>query len=579
MGAAYFEDLRHDVRYTRRMLASNPGFAGIAVLILAVGIGATTAIFSVVNATLLRPLPFREPDRLMSVFLRMPVQYGAGEIDMVWSYPKYQAFLTSQRTFSEVAIHVANAFTVGTDDGAERVLGESVSARYFSILGVQPHRGRFFLDAEDRPTGGDRSIVISDAYWRERFGAQESVLGATLELNGQRYSIIGVAPPGFTGMSGAARVWPLYTAVRGLSTLQGATTHQFEAVARLTPAATVAAAKTDMVNVGRVVNAAYPDTDAPAPWRAVGYTLQELRVDPMVGRSVVVLAIAVSLLLLIACVNVANLLLARAAARRRELAVRLAIGAGQGRLVRQLLTESAVLSMAGVVVGIAFAAVAVRALSAMAPLAAANLSTVRGTLTAISLGGIALDGRALFAAVVVAVFTGIVAGLIPALAASRLPVAEAMRHGAVATPTFSGLRRLTSRGVLVMAEIALAVVLLVTSGLMVRSLSQLFNAQVGYRPDGVLTARIALASGRVANQPLGQLWNDVMQRVAAIPGVTSVAVGSCAPVGDHCEGTDVRPAGHSQQSHVSFHVISPGYFATLGIPIVRGRELAWADQP
>ena len=184
MRSAFLEDLRHDIRYTRRMLGSNPGFAAIAILILAVGIGATTAIFSVVNATLLRPLPFRDPERLMSVFLRMPVQYGSGEIDMVWSYPKYQGFLTSNRTFGDAAIHVADAFTVGTDDGAERVLGESVSARYFSILGLRPQRGRFFLDSEDRPTGGDRSIVISDAYWRERFGATESALGSTVEVNG-----------------------------------------------------------------------------------------------------------------------------------------------------------------------------------------------------------------------------------------------------------------------------------------------------------------------------------------------------------------------------------------------------------
>jgi putative ABC transport system permease protein len=579
MRSAFFEDFRHDIRYTRRMLRSNPGFAAIAILILAVGIGATTAIFSVVNATLLRPLPFREPERLMSVFLRMPVQYGSGEIDMSWSYPKYQTFLSSNRTLDDAAIHVTDAFTVGADDGAERVLGESISARYFAILGLEPQRGRFFLEAEDRPTGGDRSIIISDAFWRERFGAAESAIGSMLEVNGRRYEVIGVAPPGFAGMSGSARIWPLYTAIRGLSTLQSPTTHQFEVLARLKPGVTPAAAKTDMVNVGRVVNATFPNDGGGAPWRAVGYTLQELRVDPMVGRSVVVLAVAVSMLLLIACVNVTNLLLARAAARRRELAVRLAIGAGRGRLVRQLLTESVILSLVGVVLGIAFAALAVRALSATAPLAAANLSTVRGTLTAISLGGIALDGRALLVGVALALFTGLVAGLIPALAAARLPVADAMRQGAVAAPAFSGLRRLTSRGVLVMAEIALAVVLLVASGLMIRSLGHLFRAQVGYRPDGVLTARVALASHRVANQqPVGPVWDEVIQRVAAIPGVTSVAVGSCAPVGDHCEGTDLRVAGHSEDAHVSFHVVSSGYFATLGIPILRGRELSAIDQ-
>jgi len=578
MRTALLDDLRHDLRYSRRMLRSNPGFAAIAIVILAVGIGATTAIFSVLNATLLRPLPFREPDRLMSVFLRMPVQYGSGEIDMTWSYPKYQAFLSAQRTFSDAAIHIVDAFNIATDDGAERVLGESVSAKYFSILGLTPQRGRFFLDSEDRPTGGDRSIILSDAYWRERYGAAESALGSVIEVNGARYTIIGIAPPGFAGMSGTARLWPLFTAVRGLSTLQSATTHQFDVVARLTPGATVAAAKTDMVNVGRVVNATYPD-EGGGTWRAAGYTLEELRVDPMVGRSVILLAIAVSMLLLIACVNVANLLLARAAARRRELAVRLAIGAGRGRLVRQLLTETALLSAAGVIAGLVLAAFAVRALAAMAPLAAANLSSVRGALTTISLGRIALDGRAVGAAVLAAMFTGLMAGLIPGLVVARLPVADAMRQGAVASPTFSGLRRLTLRGALVMAEIALAVVLLVTSGLMVRTLGHLFDAQVGYRPDGVLTARIGLAPGRAASQPIGALWDAVIQRVATLPGVTSVAVGSCAPVGDHCEGTDIRIAGHSEQAHVSFHVVTPGYFATLGIPVIRGREASPLDRP
>jgi putative ABC transport system permease protein len=467
---------------------------------------------------------------------------------------------------------------VSTDDGAERVLGESVGAKYFSILGLRPQRGRFFLDSEDRPAGGDRSIVLSDAYWRERYGAAESALGNVIEVNGARFTIVGVAPPGFAGMSGTARLWPLFTAVRGLSTLQSSTTHQFDVVARLTPSATAAAAKADMVNVGRVVNATYPD-EGGGMWRAAGYTLQELRVDPMVGRSVILLAVAVSMLLLIACVNVANLLLARAAARRRELAVRLAIGAGRGRLVRQLLTETALLSAASVIAGLVLAAFAVRALATMAPLAAANLSSVRGTLTAISLGRIALDGRAAGAAVLAAMFTGLVAGLIPGLVVARLPVADAMRQGAVASATFSGLRRLTLRGALVMAEIALAVVLLVTSGLMVRTLGHLFDAQVGYRPDGVLTARIGLAPGRAASQPVDALWDAVLQRVATLPGVTSVAVGSCAPVGDHCEGTDIRVAGHSEQAHVSFHVVTPGYFATLGIPVIRGRDASPLDRP
>src|SRR6185369_3824992 len=182
----------------------------------AIGVGATTAIFSLVNATLIRPLPYREPDRLMSLFLRMPVQYGSGEIDMVWSYPKYATLLQTQRVFAELSPHIAENFTIGTPDGAELVRGESVGARYFEILGIVPASGRFFNDAEDRATGGDRVVVISDGFWRERFSGSSSAIGGRVEIGGNSYTIIGIAPPGFRGMTGAAQLWPLYTARAGI---------------------------------------------------------------------------------------------------------------------------------------------------------------------------------------------------------------------------------------------------------------------------------------------------------------------------------------------------------------------------
>jgi putative ABC transport system permease protein len=577
MLAAMLDELEQDIHFTLRMLRANRAFTAIAVLTFAIGVGATTAIFSVVNATLLRPLPFRQPDQLMSLFLRMPVQYGSGEIDMVWSYPKYETLLRAQHAFSEVSPHVADAFTLSTPDGSDLVRGESVGARYFHILGVTPIRGRVFNDDEDRTTGGDRTIVISDALWRDRFGMSASVIGSRLEIAGNPYAIIGVAPPGFAGLSGTAQLWALYTATRGVETLKSVGTHQFEIVARLAPGVSVAAAKNAMVAAGRVIDATHPD-EGPAHWRAAAYTLAELRVDPLVGKSVLVLAVAVSLLLLIACVNIASLLLARGAARRREISVRLAIGATSGRLVRQLLTESAVMAIIGVVAGLAVAVVGVRALASMAPLTAANLSTVRGNLTAISLGRIALDGPAIAFSVVVAVLAGLGAGLAPAISAGRLPLADAMREAATSTRVFGGVRRLTGRGALVAGEIALAVVLLVGSGLMIRSLSQLFGAQSGYRADHLLTARVALNATRARTEPIGQMWDEVTQRVSSIPGVVSVAVGSCAPVGDHCEGTDLDFPGRTTPAHVSFHVVTPNYFKTLGIPIQRGRDVAPTDR-
>ncbi|MGH7291969.1 MAG: ABC transporter permease, partial [Myxococcota bacterium] len=240
-------EVAQDVRYSLRALGANRAFAAIAILTFAVGVGATTAIFSVVNATLLRPLPFREPSQLSSVFLRMPVQYGSGEIDMVWSYPKFRAFAATQSAYSEMAPHIAESFTIGTTDGADVVRGESVGASYFNILGIGPASGRFFDRGEDRPTGGDRVVVISDGFWRERFGASPTAIGGRVEIGGSPYTIVGIAPPGFRGLSGSAQLWALYTATRTPPSLQIASMHQFEIVARLAPSVTQNAARSVMV--------------------------------------------------------------------------------------------------------------------------------------------------------------------------------------------------------------------------------------------------------------------------------------------------------------------------------------------
>jgi predicted permease len=258
--------------------------------------------------------------------------------------------------------------------------------------------------------------------------------------------------------------------------------------------------------------------------------------------------------------------------------VRLAIGATGRRLASQLLTESAVLAALGIVAGLVVALAGVRLLSSMAPLTASTFSSVRGNLTSVSLSLIGVDARALGACVAVAMIAGLGAGLMPALAAVRTPLADAIRQGATTQTGFGGLRRVTARGALVTAEIALAVVLLVGAGLMTRSLSRLFDAPLGYRPDNLLTARVALNAVRLNVEGGGALWNEVIQRAARIPGVASAAVASCAPVGDHCEGTDVTLVGETTPTHVSFHIVSPNYFNTLGVPLLRGRDLSSDDR-
>jgi predicted permease len=578
---ATMRTLRQDIAYALRMLRANPAFTIVAVLTLAVGIGANAAIFSVVDAALLRPLPFREPDRLMTASLRMPVQYGPRMVDMSWSYPKSQAFRDVQRTFAAASLHLAEAFTVGGAEGAERVPGEVVEASYFRILGVGAAHGRLFADEEDLPAGGAPVVLVSDSYWRRRFSGELGVLGSRVYVNGRPFTVVGVLPPEFRGLSGNSDLWALITSVRSRGVLIGAGVHQFDMIARLRPGVSSGQAKDAIRDAGRLVDERHRDTDG-GRWGAVGYTLTERRVSPALRRSVVILGVAVALVLLIACANIANLVLARGTARHREIAVRLAIGASRGRLVRQLLTESAVLAITGAVAGLAVAAVGVRVLGAMVPggsgAFAGFFGEAQAGLTRVALSRIRLDTSVLVFTLGVTIVTGLLFGLAPALAASRASLSDAMRQGRVATPAFSGLRRLTGRGVLVASEVALAIVLLVTAGLMIKSLGRLLETRVGYDPEGLLTARVNLSNSRYSADSAAQLWDEILARVGALPGVAGVAMGNCSPIGDNCDGTSIQIAGQVGSSHLGLHMVSPEYFRTMRVPLLRGRVFEPQDR-
>jgi predicted permease len=575
--------LKQDISYALRVLRADLAFTTVAVLTLAVGIGANAAIFSVVDAALLRPLPFREPGRLMTVALRMPVQYGPRVIDMSWSYPKYQAFREVQREFADASLHRSEALTVGGAEGAERVPGEVVEASYFRVLGVGAAHGRVFADEEDSPAAAAPVVLISDRYWRRRFSGELGVIGSRIDVNGRPFTVIGVLPAGFRGLSGDADLWALITSVRSRGVLAGAGVHQFELIGRLRPGVTPAQAKDAVRHAGRLVGQRFSDA-ARGAWGAAAYTLSEMRADPALRRSVLTLGVAVALVLLIACANIANLVLARGAARHRELAVRLAIGASRGRLVRQLLTESAVLAALGAVAGLAVAAAGIRVLAAMVPAGAGTFAGFFGGeqagLTRVALSTIRLDGTVLLFALGVTVVTALLFGLAPAVAASRAPLSEAMRQGTtVAAPAFSRLRRLTGRGVLVASEVALAVVLLVTAGLMIKSLGRLFETRVGYDPEGLLTVRVSLSNARYSSDSAAGLWDEILARAGAIPGTAGVAMGSCAPIGDNCEGTSIQVAGRvGSSSHVGLHMVSPEYFRTLRVPLLRGRAFEPQDR-
>ena len=567
-----------DLRLAARSLRRNPGFTTLATLSLAVGIGATTAVFSVIDATLLRPLPFREPDRLMSVVLRVPRDEPGTVIDMTWSYPKFMAFAREQQLFDRVGLYITESVTAGGTDGAERIPGEAISAGYLDVLGIRPVLGPGVRWSDDG-VPAEPAVLVGQGFWRRRFAGDRAAIGQAIELDGRRFTVAGVLPAGFRGLSGHADIFVPIPLVRSASSVAQAGAHQYSMVAHLRPGTTVAQAREGMARWGTELAARFSSTGS--DWGARAYTLDETRLDPRVRQAVAVVAAAVVIVLLITCANVAGLLLARGARRRREVAVRLAIGARRGHLVRQLLTESALLAVVGAVASLAVAWAGVRALAAIAPagaqeFAGAFADDVSG-LTAVGLQSVRIDTTALLFTAAVALATPLLFGLAPALRGARADLGDAMRVGATSEPAFGGVRRLTGRGVLVVAEVALAFVLLVSSGLLVRSLAKLFDTGIGADAAPVLTARVSLPSQRASADSLGLLWPQLLEHVSAIPGVVGAGLASCAPVSTECEGTSIG-VGPGSEVPVGLLGASPGYFEALGVPLRGGRTFTSADR-
>ncbi len=392
-GLGFFDVATQDLRFALRTFRRTPAFTAVAVLTLAIGIGANTAIFSAVDALLLRPLPFAEPDRLMQVSLTLPASGGRpARDDMVWSIPKANVFRDAQKAFGSASLYTDYQFTV-RDGGAERADGEYADSRYLPTLGVQPIIGRNFTAGEDEQLGAARVVMLSDAFWKRRFNADPSVPGRTLNIEGEPYTIIGVLPSGFRGLSGRAELWvPL--AALPVEASREAWGHSFSMVARLAPGVSPERATREAAVLGRLVDETYPSRmEGGGHWGATARLLDATRVDPLVRRSLLILFGAVGLVLLIACANVANLFLVRAAGRSREIAVRLAVGAGRRRLIRQLLTESVLLAVVGGVASVFVAWWGVKLLSALDPSTTLRVQRLGG-LGAVSFGSIRLDASA-----------------------------------------------------------------------------------------------------------------------------------------------------------------------------------------
>jgi predicted permease len=571
------EAVLQDVRYAARGLVRRPGFTVIAVLTLAVGIGANTAIFSAVNALMFRPLPFRQPAQLANVSFADPGGNGRPpRDDLPWSWMKYLTFRDVQTQFATHALWTQGNLSI-TGDDAERVSGEWVSSRYLTTLGVRPAMGRGFDADGDDGFDARKVVMISDEFWKRRFNADPKILGKAIPVEGQPFEIVGVLPPGFTGLSGLSELFvPINTRLETDIGARNAWSHEFQLVARLTPDVPLAQAAGAAPMWESAIAAAWP---APMPGIRRSIKVAPLdagRVSPVMRRSLLVLFGAVGLVLLIACVNLANLLLGRATARRQEISIRLALGASRARLVRLLLTESLLLAIVGGVASVGVAMAGTAALSAANPAETLRVQNLSG-LGVTGFSSIHLDLTALLFTLLVSIAVGVCFGLIPALQATRPSVSHDMKREA--SDRAAGHRHwFTSRNTLVVTEVALAIVLLAGSGLMLRSLANLLQVNPGFDSDGLLTLRLTMPRGTIARDSLPGFYERLTSDLSALPGVTGVALGDSPPLAGGGNITVIQfkdrpPVTDNEAPLIGVHWITPAWFSVMRVPLKRGRLL------
>ncbi|HSF42212.1 MAG TPA: ABC transporter permease [Thermoanaerobaculia bacterium] len=554
-------DLLRDLRHALRVLLQTPGFSLAAILTLALGIGAATAIFSMVDAVLLRPLPFAGQDRLVTVWGEVRERNQA-HVEV--SLQDYEGWKEGNRVFSDLGLLAATDSDLALTGGDQplHVRGRLVSANLFDVLGVRPALGRSFRPEEDRPDSQDVAVV-SHGFWQRHFGGDPGVLGKSVSLDGEPHLVIGVMPAGFR-FPRDVDLWIPAGPLGGAPELK--TIRVFEAIGRLKPGISIEQAQTDMTALSVRLEEVHPQTNQ--GYRAALYPLvDEILGDT--GPALLLLLAAVALVLLIACANVAGLLLARAASRQKETAVRIALGAGRPRLIRQLLTESVLLAVLAAAVGLLLAWLGLRIVTAVGPADIPRLDEV------------GIDGRVLAFTLLVSLVTAVLFGLAPALQAARPDLTSSLKEGGKSSAS-RGSRRL--RSLLVVAEVALALVLLVGAGLVIRSFLHLQRTDLGFEPESLLTMRITLyGDKRPEPHQWAAFYRDVAQRAEALPGVERASVVLLRPLSgpigwDYDFMIDGQTPDEQKTNPTSNHErVSPGYFRTMGIPLVAGRDFTWSD--
>src|SRR5271157_351859 len=558
------DSLGRDLRHGARLLWKAPGFTAVALAALALGMGATSAIFSVVDAVLLRPLPFRDPQRLLAIWEGNPAQ----NLEKIFVAPgNFLEWRNQSRALESLAaIHDVHINLTGGPNGPidpEELMVERVSASLFPLLGVQPVVGRAFLPEEDQP-GRTNCALLSDSLWQRRFGGDRSIAGKAIRLYDQSYTVVGVLPAGFSVLDATVDVWiPM-----GLDPhdVHAAGLRFLTVIARLKPGVEIGRAQTEMEVIGSRLEQANPALDR--GWRPSLFPLREELVGN-VQQALLVLLAAVGFLLLMACVNVANLLLARGATRRKEIAIRTALGAGRGRMVAQLLSESMLLALTGGALGLGLARAAVALVARFGPASIPRLAEAR------------IDARLFLFALAVSVATGVLFGIAPAIESSGANINAALREGGRGGTTARSGRMV--RSVLVVVEVALAVVVLIGAGLLIRSFVRLRSADPGFQPAGLLTLRVPLAGGRnVAPDRRIAFFQQVADRIATLPGVRAVGAVNGLPLTGLGLGSgfavDGRPAPAPEQRPMGvLRSVTPAYFRVMGIPLIAGRVFTDSD--
>jgi putative ABC transport system permease protein len=561
VGVYFFETLLQDLRFGLRVLRKSPGFTLAAIVTLALGIGANTAIFSVVYGVLLAPLPYHDPGSIIVLNETTP---KVGRVSV--SYPNFSDWRARNHTFSEMAAVQSVYFSMTGRSQAEMVDGCAVSSNFLSMLGIRPAMGRDFNASEDRP-GTAPVALLSYDLWQSHFGGESGVIGRALTLDDRSFTVVGVLPANFRLPEKTDFVIPIGVWATGNPEInERGRRGDMLVFARLAPGISLAQARTEMEGIAARIAQEYPATND-----QFGVALQPIR-DVFVNDmrpAILVLFAAVMFVLLIACANVANLFLVRGAARNKEIALRVALGAARGRIIRQILTESFLLALIGGTLGITLAIAGIRAIAQFIPtdmLAGATIS---------------LNGPVLFFAAGIVLLSALMFGLMPALQSARSDPHSELKQGNRSGSTGADQGRL--RDILAIAEISFALVLLVGAGLMVKSLYRLLSVDPGFATERVLTMALDLQTAQYSKDPeVLNFWQQLLDHVRALPDVESAAVATAVPLTDTHSRTDITIENMALPKpgsfpHPDIHVVSPGYLSTLRIPLLRGRDFAVTD--